>query len=219
MIRCPKCKSNLAVPDHKNAEMVLHCPRCRTDVELHERSERGTGPGDAPGSLSEESSTTRQSDKKSRVVRRRYYSRSRLPKKVASAKVRRRRRKPKTKFTRADFVKIIVGGLMAFPVAQLIIWWGFAKDPLQLGPRVAAAVPFIVPRPFRGEAPAPIAEPRNYVTNPESSLLQGKPFDFGRQSTKSNSSPIQRGMPRKGAVPIQNKINPIPAGGSDDGNH
>jgi hypothetical protein len=107
---------------------------------------------------------------------------------------------------------------MAFPVAQLILWWGFARDPMELGPKVANAVPFIVPRAFRGEAPMPTDEPTNYVANPQSSLLQGRPFDFSRPPTKSNSRSIQQGMQRKRSVPNSNTVNPAPAGGGDVGN-
>lgn len=107
---------------------------------------------------------------------------------------------------------------MAFPVAQLILWWGFGKDPMALGPKVASAIPFVVPRAFRGEGQTPIDEPANYVTNPQSSLLQGKPFDFGRPPTKGNSGSIQQGMPRKGIDPKKIQVNPAPAGGDDVGN-
>lgn len=41
--------------------------------------------------------------------------------------------------------KVVLGGLLALPVAQLIIWWVLAVDPLQLAPSVAKVVPFVVP--------------------------------------------------------------------------
>jgi phage FluMu protein Com len=215
MIRCPKCKSNLAVPDRQDAEIVVQCPRCRTEVELCAVPEEVSDRGERRRSFAGGSTSRSSSDVKSNVVRRRYYSRTRLPKNVAPTKVRRRRRKRKTKFTRADFVKVIVGGLMAFPVAQLILWWGFAKDPMQLGPQVASAVPFVVPRAFRGGEQMPLAEPTKYVANPESSLLQGKPFDFVRPQTKGNSTSIQRGMPRQRILPNRVESEPVPADGDN----
>jgi hypothetical protein len=41
--------------------------------------------------------------------------------------------------------KVILGALLALPVAQLIIWWVLSVDPLQLAPAVAKVVPFAVP--------------------------------------------------------------------------
>lgn len=166
---------------------------------------RGTGARRMSGSDSDADGLMSRgtSDQKSKVVRRRYYSRTRLPKNVTPTKPRRRKRKRKTKFTRADLVKVILGGMMAFPVAQIILWWGFAKDPLQLGPTVAAGVPFVVPRPFRGGEPLPIEEEPEFVANPESNLLLSKPIDFSRPAIKNNANPIQKGMPRQGVIPDQ----------------
>lgn len=44
-----------------------------------------------------------------------------------------------------EIAKVILGALLALPVAQLIIWWVLAVDPLQLAPSVAKVVPFAVP--------------------------------------------------------------------------
>lgn len=220
MIRCPKCKSNLSVPDREDPEIVVRCPRCRTEVKLYEIPEQGSdlGGAESTGFDRRESSPRVESDQKSKIVRRRYYSRTRLPKNAPPKKIRRRRRKRKTKLTRGDFAKIVLGGLMAFPVAQLIIWWGFAKDPFYLGPKVASAVPFVVPRPFRGESQIPAEESPKYVAHPESSLIQGRPFDFNRLPAKANAGSIQRGMPRQFGSPSQEKLKSLPAGSSDDGN-
>jgi hypothetical protein len=45
----------------------------------------------------------------------------------------------------AEMVKIILGGLLAIPVAQLVLWWVFAADPLKMAPRIYEVVPAIVP--------------------------------------------------------------------------
>src|SRR5262245_56732096 len=116
MIRCPKCKSGLSVPATDSSELVVECPRCRTEVELY------AGPAAGSESMVESTAELGQtnairsepSDHKSKFVRRRYYSRTRLPKKLA-AKAPRRHRKRKTHLTKIDFVKIVLGGLMAFP--------------------------------------------------------------------------------------------------------
>ena len=43
----------------------------------------------------------------------------------------------------------ILGGLAAFPIATLIMWYGFGKDIGSTGPTVSQYVPWIVPQKFR----------------------------------------------------------------------
>lgn len=50
-----------------------------------------------------------------------------------------------------EFVKIVVGALLALPVAQLMIWWVVQSDPLGIGPEVSRTVPFVVPEKFRDQ--------------------------------------------------------------------
>lgn len=44
-----------------------------------------------------------------------------------------------------EMAKVAIGGLMALPVAQVIIWWLIGMDPLNIAPAVARWVPFVVP--------------------------------------------------------------------------
>ncbi|HMO14704.1 MAG TPA: hypothetical protein PKD64_12635 [Pirellulaceae bacterium] len=56
------------------------------------------------------------------------------------------RRKEKFKSNpKKDALKIVLAGILALPVAQLILWWLFAHDPLSLAPRVHSFAPFLVP--------------------------------------------------------------------------
>ena len=48
-----------------------------------------------------------------------------------------------------EVAKIVMGALLALPVAQLIIWWGLGSDPIQIGPSVGKAAPFLVPQKLR----------------------------------------------------------------------
>lgn len=45
----------------------------------------------------------------------------------------------------SDFLKFVLGAVLAVPVAQLVLWWLFAQDPLGIAPTVGKYVPFIVP--------------------------------------------------------------------------
>lgn len=55
------------------------------------------------------------------------------------------RRRKATSSSSLELVKVMVGGLLALPVAQLIIWWALGLDPFRMGPAVGRYVPFIVP--------------------------------------------------------------------------
>ena len=48
-----------------------------------------------------------------------------------------------------EFIKVVVGGLMAIPIAYAIVLWGFDKDPLNVGPQVSEYVPFVIPADFQ----------------------------------------------------------------------
>ena len=48
-----------------------------------------------------------------------------------------------------EVAKVVVGGLAAFPIVQLAVWWIGRTDPLDLGPKVGAIVPFVVPKHLR----------------------------------------------------------------------
>ena len=223
MTRCPKCKSNLRVPERGEPDSLVRCPRCRREFARREvlsvpvaTSGESVGAGgelDWHYEIPDEATTNTPADQKTAFKRRRYYSRTRLPKN-ALPKKKRRHRKPKTKLTRGDFVKIVLGGLFAFPVAQLILWWGFQRDPLRLGPQVATVAPFVVPRMLRGLEPLPIESPK-YVANPDTTLLQGQPFDFGKLEVGERRGSIQKGMPRQYSNTPRLKLDPPASSGPD----
>ncbi len=50
----------------------------------------------------------------------------------------------------AEFIKIALGAMLAFPIAYLIVLWGFRQDPLNVGPSVGSVIPAIIPADLRG---------------------------------------------------------------------
>ena len=48
-----------------------------------------------------------------------------------------------------DFLKVIIGGILAIPVSQLVLWWLFSTDPLSVAPSVSKFAPFVVPAKLR----------------------------------------------------------------------
>jgi hypothetical protein len=47
-----------------------------------------------------------------------------------------------------EVVKVVLGGLAAIPIAQLILWWAAGTDPMETGPIIAKYVPAVVPQKF-----------------------------------------------------------------------
>ena len=48
--------------------------------------------------------------------------------------------------------KVIIGGLLAIPIAYALVLHGFKQDPLGVGPKISTFAPFLVPNQFRGIA-------------------------------------------------------------------
>lgn len=60
-----------------------------------------------------------------------------------------------------EVVKIGMGGLLAIPIAYLLVFWVFQKDPLHIGPSVSGVVPFLVPAEFHAvDSPEEETEPQ-----------------------------------------------------------
>ena len=49
-------------------------------------------------------------------------------------------------------MKVVIGGLLAIPIAYLLVFWIFKQDPLDVGPKLGKVVPFLVPSEFRDNA-------------------------------------------------------------------
>lgn len=107
----------------------------RTESEKSSRDKVSVDTGEK-SSRSERSSSS--SDRSSRRSSSRRSSRSRKPQQQDAGAV--------------EFVKVIMGALMAPPVAQLVIWWGLGLDPLGLGPSVSKFLPPVVPEKFHGKS-------------------------------------------------------------------
>lgn len=65
------------------------------------------------------------------------------------------RKKKKEASPGVEMLKIVFGGLLALPIAQLILWWAFNADPVGLAQPTSKVASFIVPPRLR---PAPEIE-------------------------------------------------------------
>ncbi len=77
----------------------------------------------------------------------------------AAVPVRRARRQKSPGW---EITKVVAGGLLALPLAQLILWWlpgNWQRDPLQIGPSVGRVLPWVVPANYRPVRAARSQEP------------------------------------------------------------
>lgn len=110
-----------------------------------------------------------------------------------------RRHKPKGSPVKS-IVSIVLGGLLAFPIAQLILWYlpGDLKRDFGAGPVVAQYVPAIVPAKFRGKGRA--------RGDGDSGILESKSSedaggDTGEFAFDGNESSEYSGGPQFGGGP------------------
>ena len=66
-----------------------------------------------------------------------------------SSRRRHSRTTRKKKKAIVELIQIICGGLLAFPVAYLLLMWGLGIDPINIGPALGSVVPGIVPEGIR----------------------------------------------------------------------
>ncbi len=66
-----------------------------------------------------------------------------------------------------EMTKILVGGVLAVPIAYLLVMWGFHQDPLNIGPTVGKSVPFLVPAKLRGDENDDAGEDSNSFDAPD----------------------------------------------------
>jgi hypothetical protein len=64
------------------------------------------------------------------------------------------KQKRKSSSPLAGIIQIVLGGALALPIAQLLIWHVLGKDPFELAPKTAAYAPWIVPYKFRPYTPS-----------------------------------------------------------------
>ena len=167
---CPSCKQLFRLPEGFTARNALACPHCNEEVTGQEILDTvaptariiDSGP-DAPLDVSVEP-TNEKSQKPVRQARsfdeqdfvipkplktatRR--SRSRHPERKGSRKRSSRKKKKKEANAGKEFIKIAFGGLLALPIAQLVLWWGLNSDPLNLAGPTSSIASFVVPPKLR----------------------------------------------------------------------
>ncbi len=171
-VNCGNCDGLYRLPPGISGKATIVCPHCETEVKISDLIAMLPVARISSDSGNEDESPAEQESGKDVVPRSKYaideqsYS---IPKPFKTALRSRHHRNSSdknqsqnkssktSKSTRRvpfgkkktgpmDFVKMACGGLLAIPIAQIILWWVFAVDPFQMVDRVYPYVPAIVPQ-------------------------------------------------------------------------
>ena len=132
------------------------------------------------------------------------------------------RRRPKEASAIRKILPPVLGGLAAFPIATLILWYGFGKDIGTTGPTVAKYVPWIVPEKFRsmpfessptsfssGRTPRSAPSTRNTLPTLNREETLPTPNDNSNASTTTIAAEKPIVEPEKPTTPSEPKAEPI----------
>ena len=202
IVTCPKCHRAITVYMDTGPDTEVICPLCNQRFEFQAVIE-GLPPmiklasevDESSGELQLKEEPTKFSfdevpappaPRKSTSDKRRSRSGS---DRARSDRRKRSEKKRKKAFSKSnpfrETILFVVGGLMALPVGQLIIWWAIGKDPLNLGPSVSSVAGFIVPEKFHAQS----EEEEQPAT-----------FDEGNNKGDVNELPVNKRIDVKGKV-------------------
>jgi hypothetical protein len=159
IVHCPRCRDEVTVPPRATPRALVRCPLCLEQYLLSEALVNAPPPLVIIGGEVETSAITQSDEPEYRVSVPPAHEFIRpaatplvIPRSVIQTRSRPRRPE---KSGLILLVNYVVGGVMGLAMGLLVLWWGFRKDPLELGPRFAQYVPWIVPTQFHGTAVGP----------------------------------------------------------------
>src|SRR5262245_30454415 len=156
IVRCPRCRDEVTVPLKATVRALVRCPLCLEEYLLAEALANAPPALVIIGGEVEQSAiqSPAEGDSEYRLAggivpaAHKAAAATSVPLRPVVRAPSRSRRQEKGGLIL--LVNYVVGGVMGLALGLLVLWWGFRKDPLELGPKVARYVPQIVPVEFRG---------------------------------------------------------------------
>jgi hypothetical protein len=160
-VNCGNCDGLFRLPRGISGKATLVCPHCDTELKVSDlldmlpvaKVTQDTGHDDEPDSGIKIETEPPQRSKY--AVDEQSYSipkplKTALRKHHHSGSSSRHKSTKRAPFARkktgpADIVKMVFGGLLAIPIAQIVLWWVFGVDPFRMVDRVYPYVPAIIP--------------------------------------------------------------------------
>jgi hypothetical protein len=196
IVRCPRCRDEVTVPAQATGRALVRCPLCLEEYLLAEALANTPPPlviigGEvmqealqlpAEGEVEYQLGAT--SGPSAAVLA---HTASRRP--VLRSSTRPRRAEKSGLFLLANYV---LGGVLGLAMGLLVLWWGFKRDPLDLGPPIARYAPWIVPAAFHGippVQPSDAASPRPINVSPTTASADQAGDQAAQPSVKINKKP------------------------------
>lgn len=177
VLPCPECGKQSLIPNQTSLEATIKCPHCGANLvlgevfltqfsswsviedpaELYDPNPRKLDPGvviPVPADDANNAPLELAADTSPQPV----YIPKPSPSSRSGNLSEYERRKRKQKSPIWSIIPVVLGGLAAFPIALLIIWYVLGKDIGNLGPQVAEYAPWIVPKKFHPPT-APASQP------------------------------------------------------------
>jgi hypothetical protein len=159
IVRCPRCRDEVTVPPTATGGALVRCPLCLEEYLLAEALANAPPPLVIIGGEVEQAATASSpaGDDDYRLAGGGFVGAlDASGPAVATAVSQRPAMRAQARPRRAEksglvlLVNYVVGGVLGLSLGLLVLWWGFRKDPLELGPPIARYTPWIVPTEFRG---------------------------------------------------------------------
>jgi hypothetical protein len=160
IVRCPRCRDEVSVPAKATGRALVRCPLCLEQYLLAEAM-AGAPPALViiGGEVEQASIEPAAADEIEYRIAGGYLADDFVGRAPAGAAVKPARPmvrpvsrpKKKEKNGLVLIVNYVLGGALGLALGLLLLWWGFRRDPLELGPTVAEYAPWIVPARFQGK--------------------------------------------------------------------
>src|SRR6476620_10085071 len=161
IVRCPRCRDEVTVPAKATGRALVRCPLCLEEYLLAEALANAPPPlviigGEVEQALIDSTA----SDGSEYQLAGGHYAPEMVHStaaSIASSAAARPALRPMARPRRKEtsglvlLVNYVVGGLVGLTLGVVVLWW-LGRDPLELGPRVAAYAPWIVPQQFHGKS-------------------------------------------------------------------
>jgi hypothetical protein len=220
---CPGCHDQIQFPAGLSEDTTLKCPLCQTEfafatvarnlppevIVLDAKSPAAPSGGFAIA-INDESSRPFDFEQKSAPSGERpsYVAPEGNKNRDRPAAQQNRGANKKEKNMVFEGLKIVLGGLAAFPLVQLAVWWLARQDPLTIGPSIANVVPFVVPKQFHGEPETDANEDENSDRETRDANKNSSENNRNTASARSVTQANQDAKPKKssGGLETNNEL-------------
>ncbi len=155
IVRCPRCRDEVTMPAKATSRALVRCPLCLEQYLLAEALGNAPPPLVIIGGEVEQAAIEAadadgiEYEVADALVGRGPAAGSLRPARPMVRPLARPRKKEKNGLVL--LVNYVLGGVLGLSLGLLLLWWGFGRDPLELGPKTAEYAPWIVPARFHGK--------------------------------------------------------------------